>query len=557
MKSIHTQKTTKITFASVTLASVLCAISIIANASAEDLLFTVTNNAVIQLTVPSLVNLNLYPTTGSDFNTASMDISVGTNNPTGYTLTMTADSDTLTRTSSITDGSNNTYTPTILPMLTTGSATGYTAAQFESSTTDAYTLNRWGYKLSTATNFMPMTTTTTELSTTNAPSNGDTVTLDFAAKVDTTKPAGTYQTTLNFIAVTNAAAPACDSGYAITFMTSNAESIVFNGVSYANNDVACMPAGTYHIYGNYATRYAFSSWNITGGTLENSDYQNTAYTVNGDATITLTGQQVTTAMQNLPSSSCTTTAMPVYDNRDDSVYWIQKLPDDNCWMLDNIALDLTNSTIVNALSTTNTHLDATSLTYFKNGGGTTSDRYPITGYDTFGSTNSCSQPLTNMDSKSITLRPSTATDYTDSIAGAYGLGQGKIGAYYNYCAASVGYYCFGNGTSAGTSSGNNDYDVCPAGWRMPTGASAGEYETLYTNPTINSDATNYRNSLSVSLSGSFRSGSANGRGSYGDFWSSTRSNNNMYYMSANSSNVYLFYYYYRYGGFSVRCVLGS
>ena len=203
MKSIHTQKTTKITFASVTLASVLCAISIIANASAEDLLFTVTNNAVIQLTVPNLVNLNLYPTTGSDFNTASMDISVGTNNPTGYTLTMTADSDTLTRTGSITDGSNNTYTPTILPMLTTGSATGYTAAQFESSTTDAYTLNRWGYKLSTATNFMPMTTTTTALSTTNAPSNGDTVTLDFAAKVDTTKPAGTYQTTLNFNAVTN------------------------------------------------------------------------------------------------------------------------------------------------------------------------------------------------------------------------------------------------------------------------------------------------------------------------------------------------------------------
>ena len=172
-------------------------------AIAEDAIFTVRANAVIELTVPSLVNLNLYPTTGSDFNTASMDISVGTNNPTGYTLTMTADSDTLTRTGSITDGSNNTYTPTILPMLTTGSATGYTAAQFESSTTDAYTLNRWGYKLSTATNFMPMTTTTTELSTTNAPSNGDTVTLDFAAKVDTTKPAGTYQTTLNFNAVTN------------------------------------------------------------------------------------------------------------------------------------------------------------------------------------------------------------------------------------------------------------------------------------------------------------------------------------------------------------------
>ncbi len=171
---------------------------------ATDAVFTVRANAVIELTVPSIVNLNLHPTTNADFNTASMNISVGTNNPTGYTLTMTADSDTLTHIGSVIDsGSGNPYTPTILPILTTGSATGYTAAQFESSTTDAYTLNRWGYKLSTATNFMPMTTTTTELSTTNAPSNGDTVTLDFAAKVDTTKPAGTYQTTLNFNAVTN------------------------------------------------------------------------------------------------------------------------------------------------------------------------------------------------------------------------------------------------------------------------------------------------------------------------------------------------------------------
>ena len=118
---------------------------------ATDAVFTVRANAVIELTVPSIVNLNLHPTTNADFNTASMNISVGTNNPTGYTLTMTADSDTLTHIGSVIDsGSGNPYTPTILPILTTGSATGYTAAQFESSTTDAYTLNRWGYKLSTA-----------------------------------------------------------------------------------------------------------------------------------------------------------------------------------------------------------------------------------------------------------------------------------------------------------------------------------------------------------------------------------------------------------------------
>ena len=156
------------------------------------------------------------------------------------------------------------------------------------------------------------------------------------------------------------------------------------------------------------------------------------------------------------------------------------------------------------------------------------------------------------------MRPSTATNYTGSFAGAYGLGQGKIGAYYNYCAASVGYYCYGNGTSAGTSSGNNAYDVCPAGWRMPTGNTSGEYNTLYTNASINSDATTYRNTLSTPLSGNFYSGSAISRGSGGYFWSSTRNNNNsMYDLGVASLNINRTDYSNRYGGYSVRCVLGS
>ena len=353
------------------------------------------------------------------------------------------------------------------------------------------------------------------------------------------------------------------SYYTITFKTNNATGIVFNGVTYTDGQTLKIPkdeaaVNKYHIYGTYGTRYAFSSWSTTAGTFENQNYQNTAFTVTGDTTITLTGQYVATAMQNLSASDCTTTARPVYDNRDSSIYWIQRLPDNNCWMLDNLALNLTSSSIVNKLSTANTNLDSTSLTYFKNGGGTSSDRYPITAYGTFGSTNSYSQPLTNVSSRSITLRPSTATNYTGSFAGAYGLGQGKIGAYYNYCAASVGYYCYGNGTSAGTSSGNNAYDVCPAGWRMPTGNTSGEYNTLYTNASINSDATTYRNTLSTPLSGNFYSGSAISRGSGGYFWSSTRNNNNsMYDLGVASLNINRTDYSNRYGGYSVRCVLGS
>ena len=320
-----------------------------------------------------------------------------------------------------------------------------------------------------------------------------------------------------------------DSIYTLTFVTgANVTNIVFDGVAYTNNQTRTMRAsevaGPYHIYGNYATRYAFSSWAITGGILENSNYQNTAYTVTGSATITLASQQVIVTIQNLSAANCTTTARPVFDTRDNTVYWVQKLPDDKCWMLDNMALDLTDSTIVDGLSNTNTNLDSTSLAKFKDGSGTTSDRYPTAAYGTFGSIDSYSQPLTYMNEKNSVVMPPNATSSTNLMNGAYGFGQGKIGAYYNYCAASVGYYCFGNGTSAGNTYSNSIYDVCPAGWRMPTGGSSGEYNALYTNAAINSNNATFRDVLSTPLSGRFNGGMAANRGLSGIFWSSTGRN---------------------------------
>ena len=350
--------------------------------------------------------------------------------------------------------------------------------------------------------------------------------------------------------------------YTITFRTNNATGIVFNGVTYTDGQTLTISAGEatgkkFHIYGNYGTRYAFSSWSTTAGTFENQNYQNTAFTVTGDATITLTGQYVNTAMQNLSTSNCTTTARPVYDNRDNSVYWVQQLPDGNCWMLDNLALDLTDSSIVNSLSTSNTNLYADALNYFKNGGGTTSDRFPTATNANWTSSYSYSRPLSSATYKSVTLRPSSAENYTGTNEGAYGLGQGKIGVYYNYCAASVGYYCFGDGSSSGgTPDGDNYYDVCPAGWRMPTGGSAGEYSALYTTSTINSDDALYRNTLSVPLSGNFNNGSGS-YGQYGYFLSSTRNQPNyMYILFNRSSGVFPANTNHpRYYGYSVRCIL--
>lgn len=165
------------------------------------------STVVLEITVPDSVTIDLTPSSDNNhiaFDTASLNIGVGTNNLTGYSLSMTASNTSLTRTASITDGSGSTTTPTIAPLSTTGSATGYSESDYESSTYNTYTLNTWGYKKSSDTKYMPMASGNISLASTNSAANANTTTLNFAAKVDSSKPAGTYATILSFTAVANA-----------------------------------------------------------------------------------------------------------------------------------------------------------------------------------------------------------------------------------------------------------------------------------------------------------------------------------------------------------------
>ena len=141
------------------------------------------------------------------------------------------------------------------------------------------------------------------------------------------------------------------------------------------------------------------------------------------------------------------------------------------------------------------------------------------------------------------------------------------GVYYNYCAASAGSYCYGDGTSAGTSVGDAGEDICPAGWRMPTGGAdtvttdgKGEYQALATTITgstsSNIEGTAVQIALSTPLSGYFYNGSALDQDSYGYFWSSSRGNDyRMYLLYVSSSYVYPQYYRNRFSAVSVRCLL--
>lgn len=314
-----------------------------------------------------------------------------------------------------------------------------------------------------------------------------------------------------------------DKLYTITFnIGSNATGINFDGTTYANNDTAQAIEGkSYIISGVYGTKYAFNSWATTvNGTIENSNYQTTHYVINGDSTLTVTGQAVTTEIKSLTIATCPTTPSPVYDERDDEVYWVAKLSDDKCWMLDNLRLDPTNATVAANLSTSNTSVNSDGLNYLLNGGGTTPYTASAISTSWF----------------SYNLRASVSVGFKNQIAPVFsGPGSGKLGVYYNYCAASAGTYCYGQNTGYDVPGTNIDspYSLCPAGWRMPTGYGSGN-EYSYINGNSSSKLT-----LSLLLSGT-NSGGANVSylGQEGHFWSSTFSGSYDWigYGSARASN---------------------
>ena len=257
------------------------------------------------------------------------------------------------------------------------------------------------------------------------------------------------------------------------------------------------------------------------------------------------------------------------DSRDGENYVVSKLADGKIWMLDNLNLDLTKSTIVDGLSDANTNASNTTLNYLKNGGGSTSNRYPTVGLTLSNwstSVSSYSAPLVNTSGTCSTTAYNNCTydgnyskDMILSSSYRFGKTQGKVGTLYNYCATSAGYYCFGDGSSTGSPSGNATQDICPAGWRLPTGGASGEYQALYT--AYSSNEANYRNAISSSMSGYYHNTSSNiagGQGYYALYWTSTNYNaggmqRSVVYIAnapdpiGNTSNA-------RSLGFSIRCI---
>ena len=359
-------------------------------------------------------------------------------------------------------------------------------------------------------------------------------------------------------------------------MDSHISSVSFYNSDYGtqtattnNNTVSLRRNSIYTITASTSDQYTFKNWSTTVyGTLGSTDYNPTTYKVNNSSTLTVTSAYYktianSTTMQEVEACPKGLTTGQVYtlkDSRDNQQYKVAKLIDNNCWMLDNLALDLANTTVLNGLSTSNTNIDTTNDpnalaalkgTSVRNPSTDPNGKYATARVANTPSSYSYSAPLIILTDKNIVPQGS------DPMASAVQAGGWKVGGYYNYCAASAGSYCYGNGTSAGTSSGNATSDICPKGWRMPTGYSSGEYQSLYN--LYYNDYTNFRSALHMPLSGFVNFGQSYEHGNYGNWWTSTRGgNDSMSELDITTETIVnRNVSYTRYYGYTMRCIVNN
>ena len=457
-------------------------------------------------------NVMIEPTASGAFMSTSgngdIAFSVSTSNYTGYELSVSSTKTTL---------DYNTFS---LSSITSD----VTEEQFSASANTQYN-NKWGYKPSfynslANTKYYGITTSSVVLDQTNAAnSTAKNYSISVGARANLNTPAGTYSN--DNIVLTTVANTVPSSILTVNYST-GVSSITIAGQTIPDGETVKLIQGVpYTITMTPSTDYAFSSWSATDGTVTSTSTQSTTYTIDtNDATLTTGTSFIGPDIQNLAQSDCTTTPSLAKDTRDDHIYTVQRLADGNCWMMES--LDLGRTTLSTDLTSSNTNLSTTVTASTFNGWKKTSG--------------------TSTDTASEFI----PVDGTDSTSGT------AYGTLYNYCAASAGTICTVNNYS------DAQYDICPAGWRLPTGGNSGEFQALYTQ--YNSIAL-MRSSIANSgaafaFAGDFYSGASMALGEMGVFWSSTRSDSsNMNFLMLTESYIGTTMSNERSFGFSVRCIM--
>ena len=266
------------------------------------------------------------------------------------------------------------------------------------------------------------------------------------------------------------------------------------------------------------------------------------------------------------------------DSRDGKYYWVAKLKDGNCWMTQNLALDLSVDTPLTAEDSDVTNAWVPQWS-------TVSDST----IGTMDNTGTLSWNLGNYVSASPTSWEQCGAESVDSpawcstfvdvsnmapmeeisgsgaiVSDGYYDAHYLVGNYYQWSTATAG-------TGDSLTSANASGSICPKGWKLPTSndAESGSFAYLInlygysSGSDLVAQPLYYVNSGSISINRwssapQTRAPSRSGvsLAMDGHYWSSTAysSTSYAYYLYFNSGNVYPSGNGSRYNGYSVRCL---
>ncbi len=244
-------------------------------------------------------------------------------------------------------------------------------------------------------------------------------------------------------------------------------------------------------------------------------------------------------MQSFGTNECDALSLgdviALRDIRDGNTYAVARLEDGNCWMTENLRLDPSTTTFTS--SNTNS---------------------PTADFIVAASNSTSSNTLCNDDEDTCvdTIQYNTNTlnrNYSPSHNNnSVNRSWYSYGVMYNWFTASAG-----NGTFD-TSNTDVAGDICPAGWRLPTGGPNGEFvalNNLANNGSAVTDAGLVKFPDNFIYSGDFNHDTPKGRNDYGRYWSATPDGDlNAYRLGIVSSNPTPAGSYKKWDAFAVRCI---
>ena len=473
-------------------------------------------SAEVSLTVASALgistsadNLNLEANVGS-FVHGSINVDVITNSQYGYTLTL-EDSD---------DESSLVHTNTSVSDKLVSDFSG-------AKTSAAMDDNTWGFSLDESSYyFIPTLGNPVALKRTNAVHSGyDTTAVDFGAKVGTSLTAGTYKDTVKFTAYVNGVDgnPDTSNGGGSGSGGSSSSSINISepGVKPAVADIHSI-SNMQDMSSAICAATTTPAITATEIDLDGSYRGNTNYVQRARLT----------------------------DSRDGKTYLVSKLADGNCWMSQNLELELTAGTPIT----------------ISNNDGTTSTATPG---NTTQTTTGTKWTRGENQWRSYKL-PAGQSYFYPGRSSSTPSGEGyeydwqKAGLFYNWYAATAGTgtYDMKNGAVAPSS-------ICPAGWKLPAGTGEKSYlnliGTVYGFDIDNGNPTGIAALQSAPFNfnfpGAYRYnyGTTYGQSSNGHYWTSMSERDNDYsdsavQLSLNSSEIDPDLELDKSYGYTVRCV---